>query len=190
MWADAGGTLQVAGGLVGSPGLILDLKGGALDNSGHTLTNLNMISGSGTIIGSVFNNATIAPGHSPGTLTITGDLTLGTNSTLAMQLAGTSTDLYDRILVGGAMTYDGQLNVTLLNGFDPAAGETFDLFNFSSESGSLSSTNLPALDAGLAWDTSNLLNSGELSVVAIPEPMTVSMLLLALGGLYQWRKRR
>lgn len=188
--ADPGATLTVAGGLAGNPGLILDLAGGTLDNGGHTLTNANLITGSGTFVGSIVNDATIAPGHSPGQLTLTGDLVLGTNSTLAMQLAGDSTSLYDRILVGGLLDYNGALEVTLLDGFDPVAGDTFELFNFGAESGAFSATNLPALDAGLAWDTSQLLSKGELSVSVVPEPASCAMLLLAFGLCAQWRRRR
>ena len=188
--ADPGAKLTVDGGLVANPGLILDLKGGTLDNGGHTLTNANLISGSGTFVGSIVNDATIAPGHSPGQLTLTGDLVLGTPSTLAMQLAGDSTNLYDRILVGGLLDFNGTLDVTLLDGFDPVAGDTFDLFNFGAESGAFSATNLPALDAGLAWDTSQLLSKGELSVSAIPEPASCAMLLLAFALFAQRRRRR
>ena len=187
--ADNGSTLALTAGLSGNAGVI-NLYGGTLDNTGHTLTNANLIAGNGTIIGSVVNDATIAPGHSPGTLNITGDLTLGTNSVLTMELAGNTTNLYDRILVSGALHLDGSLQVLTINSFTPTAGDIFELFDFTSEDGNFSTTNLPALGTGLAWDTSQLDNSGVLSIVAIPEPTSWSLALLAMGGLYLRRKRR
>ena len=185
---DDGGTLTIAAGLSRNDGLIV-LYGGTLDNAGHTLTNANTLAGNGTVEGSVVNDATIAPGHSPGALSFTGDLTLGSGSTLAMELAGNTPPLYDRILVGGALSFNGSLQVLAIDGFAPAAGDSFDLLDFTSESGCFTATNLPALGAGLAWDTSQLNNTGALNVVAIPEPATLAMLLLTFGLLYRWRNR-
>ena len=51
-----------------------------------------------------------------------------------------------------------------------AAGDTFVLFNASAYSGSFSAINLPTLDAGLAWNTSNLAVNGSISVKDIAPP--------------------
>ena len=187
--ADGGSTLKITTGLASNAGWI-NLNGGTLDNSGHGLTNANTIAGNGTILADVVNDATLAPGHSPGLLVINGGLELRSSSLVTMELAGNTTNLYDRILVSGNLQLGGALQVLTLNGFAPAAGDSFELFDFGAVSGSFSSTDLPTLGAGLTWDASQLDNNGLLSVVAIPEPVTLGMFLLTFGLLYQWRKRR
>ncbi|WMD18312.1 autotransporter outer membrane beta-barrel domain-containing protein [Achromobacter seleniivolatilans] len=80
------------------------------------------LAGSGTIAGDVVNAGTLAPGGSGnpiGTLTITGDLTLAQGAVLEYQLgqaerAGGA--LNDLINVGGNLTLDGTLNVSVAPG--------------------------------------------------------------------------
>jgi hypothetical protein len=48
------------------------------------------LSGSGTITGSVSNNATLSPGASPGLLAITGTYTEGSGAHLQIELGGTT----------------------------------------------------------------------------------------------------
>jgi hypothetical protein len=74
---------------------------------------------------------------------------------------------YDQIQSSGALALDGTLQVTLINGFSPAAGQSFNLFDWASVVGTFDTLQLPAL-AGLAWETSQLYSSGVLSVVAAP----------------------
>ncbi|WP_225421126.1 autotransporter-associated beta strand repeat-containing protein [Sphingomonas parva] len=83
------------------------------------------LSGGGTFLGDVFvtDNGVLAPGNSPGTLTIGGDLTLSGASVLNYELGqpgvvnGPNNDL---IVVGGDLRLDGVLNVTAFgSGFGP-----------------------------------------------------------------------
>jgi hypothetical protein len=64
------------------------------------------------------------------------------------------------------MAFDGTLLVALANGFAPASGSSFDLFNWATTSGTFDTLTLPDLNAGLTWDTSQLYSSGVLRVVA------------------------
>ncbi len=70
--------------------------------------------------------------------------------------------------IGGAWSRDGGLVVTLINGFTPVAGDTFDIFDFDAarDAGTFSTLTLPALTAGLAWDTSELYTTGTLGIVS------------------------
>ena len=113
------------------------------------------------------------------TTTFAGDLVLGQNSQLNLNVAGTTpgTD-YDRIMVSGHLTLGGTLNVTLGNGFSPTAGQSFALLAANTFTGTFSSLDLPALADGLSWDTSALNNGGILAVV--PEPSV--WVTVALGG--------
>lgn len=138
----------------------------------------------------VTNSGTIAPGSSPGTLSFSSDLMLLSSSILDMELGGTNNGSYDRILVDGAFAWDGTLNISLLS-YTPAAGDTFDLFDFGSVSGTFSTTNLPTLGEGLAWDFTQFDTQGILSVtMAIPEPGVHLLLVTAWLGWTTLRRRR
>jgi fibronectin-binding autotransporter adhesin len=95
-------------------------------------------------------------------LTVDGNLTM-TGGTLELDLAGTN--VYDVLNVNGVLTAAGTLSVSLSEGFVPLLGNTFDVLDFSSVSGSFASLNLPALGPGLSWSTTNLLTTGVLEVV-------------------------
>jgi T5SS/PEP-CTERM-associated repeat protein len=143
----SGGNLLVTnvagGGLLDIRRGTLDLNGGLVYASAITVSNGSFVTGSGTITGSLTSGGTIAPGASPGTLTVTGDLALLDTATLDMELRGTSTNEFDRLLVSGAFTADGILDVMLIDGFLPKPGDQFDLFNYASVGGSFNLINLP-----------------------------------------------
>ena len=63
-------------------------------------------------------------------------------------------------------------------GYQPAAGERFDILDFGNFQGQFS-VNLPELEAVLAWGTSSLYGTGELSIGAIPEPATLVLAILS-----------
>jgi len=168
------GTVEVSSGMLVFANFVqtagtTDLKGGSLAFSSAAQILGGELIGSGTIGGSIINSAgQLRPGHSVGTLSISGDLTLLGNSLLLMELAGTNDWLYDQIVLGGVLNFGGALTVSLLDGFTPSAGNIFDLFDFTSSSGFFASTNLPSLPAGLVWDTSLLYTSGEIEAEQTP----------------------
>ncbi len=110
---DSGNTHLVDTGITINPGATLDVQGTlyvqlasiGVTNNGGTL------SGSGSIIGDVFNDGILSPGNSPGVMLIDGDLTLLSNSLLNLDVEGITTagvdyDLLDvtgQIIFGGAM---------------------------------------------------------------------------------------
>ena len=121
---------------------------------------------SGVITGSVINNGNVAPGPSIGALQVTGDFQQQSGGTLTMQLTGTTPgSSVDQLNVGGQLSLDGTLEVILAGGFDPAAGDAFDLLGtWGSRVGTFDSIELPTLMPGLSWNTSLLYATGELSV--------------------------
>jgi hypothetical protein len=83
---------------------------------------------------------------------------------------------------------NGTLDVDLLDGFSPSAGQSYDIL-YGSTTGSFAQMNLPALSNGLQWDTSNLDTTGTISVT--PEPSTLVLLVAAsLGWLGYSLQRR
>src|SRR6185312_10540142 len=113
-WTVEQGTLQVDGTI----GAATVQSGGTLDGTGTT----------GAL--TVESGGTLAPGDDPGTIT-TGDLDLETGSTLSAEIEGTSPGVgsFDQVDVNGSVTLGAALSFSLLNGFTPATGDTFELIN-------------------------------------------------------------
>ncbi|MCC7518125.1 MAG: autotransporter-associated beta strand repeat-containing protein [Verrucomicrobiae bacterium] len=171
-----GGTSRVEAGTLVSSGT-LDFQSGAVLSLAGPLLNEGMWRGSGTILaGAATNTGTLSPGHSSGALEFSGDLTLGGSSTLNIELGGTSTANYDRLLVGGALTLSGTLNVTLINGYTPNAGDVVDILNWREIFGAFSEIHLPSAE----WSADNLYVNGTL-LYAIPEPGMAWALSLGIG---------
>jgi hypothetical protein len=90
----------------------------------------------------------------------------GNSSNLNMLIG--APNAHDQINVAGHLAADGVLTLEAGNGgLGAQAGDVFDLFTFGSASGMFDNIVLPSLTAGLAWDTTNLLVTGELSVLAL-----------------------
>lgn len=125
-------------------------------------------------------------GNSAATITLDNPV-FGPFNVLTMELGGTAQGVeYDHLIFTGTATLGGTLDVVLINNFDPAPGETFDLFD-GATTGAFAAINLPALDPGFSWDTSQFATAGVL--VVVPEPgnaalALVGFLFLAAG---RWR---
>jgi autotransporter-associated beta strand protein len=107
------------------------------------------LGGTGTVNGTVFSAGTVAPGASPGVLTLAGDYTQAVDGVLSVEIGGASE--YDVLVVGGAATLGGTLEVALVNGYVPTTNDLFVILNAGSVDGAFSVTNLPALDGGDEW---------------------------------------
>ncbi|MDP1560439.1 MAG: PEP-CTERM sorting domain-containing protein [Pirellulaceae bacterium] len=139
----------------------------------------------------VIMNGTFAPGLSP-TLSNTTNLALGNNSILEMEIGGLSAgSQFDKIVDAGLLTLNGTLKLTLINGFNPTLGDSFDLFDWSTLAGSFSNFDFSAagLAPGLTWDTSNLYTTGTLTLTAVPEPSALTMVGLSLLAMAVRRRR-
>jgi hypothetical protein len=121
------------------------------------------LSGLGTL-GPVALTGAPDAGFAPN-ITMVGSIIFGASNTLIMEVGGTVRgDEHDAIVASGHLGFGGTLQVTLINAFTPAISDSFDLFDWASFSGSFSTFNLPALGAGLMWDTTQLYTDGALSI--------------------------
>jgi autotransporter-associated beta strand protein len=177
---------------------INNAAGSAFGTGAVTIGAAGTLTGAGSFTGALQNNGTYAPGNSP-TLAVLSAFAQGPTGVLDMEIAGLDRGTgYDALDIAGAASLDGTLAVTFYGGFTAAslaAGDSFDFFNWGSVSGTFAALDLPALGAGLAWDTSALYTTGALSVsaAAIPEPSTWTVLTGAaapgarLRGLHRLR---
>jgi hypothetical protein len=110
-----------------------------------------------------------------------------------MELAGTTpvTGIAKLVFNGGVSLTGAGLDVVYINGWTASAGQTYDLFDWNAGlTGSFSRVSLPALGKGLAWNTSALYTTGDISVAAVPEPETYAMFLAGLGLMGAIARRR
>ena len=127
------------------------------------------ISGTGEIQADhVIIEGELSPGNSPGCITYGGNVTFSSSATLIIELGGSNPCTeHDQISVANALTVNGAtLEVILIGGFVPAYGDTFDIMDWGSFSGSFGTIDNGAasLPAPLQWDTSQLYTTGELIV--------------------------
>jgi uncharacterized repeat protein (TIGR01451 family) len=124
------GTLNFSGTYAQSAGTT-DVRPGATLQTAMLSLNGGSLIGNGTIAGTLANHAVVAPGASPGTLTINGDYVQASNGTLDIQLGGTTPGTqYDRLAVSGTVTLGGTLNITTVGGFVPAVGNAFQFLTY------------------------------------------------------------
>ena len=138
-------------------------------SAGSFTTFFGAATGSGTYSGSGTVNfeGDLKPGNSPAAISFGGNVGFGVEAELTMELGGLlAGSQFDQVTVAGNLDLDGVLQVALINGFAPVAGNSFDLLNWTSLSGTFASLSLPALTGGLTWNTSQLYTTGVLSVVS------------------------
>ncbi|MCD1635708.1 autotransporter domain-containing protein [Martelella mediterranea] len=143
------------------------------------------LGGTGRVVADVDVNGTLAPGQSPGTMTIAGNVRLAPTATMEIDVDGTGTENgagnYDRLLVAGAgndFAANGTLQPRLrgisgaaTNAFTPMPGELFTFVQVAEGSVTGSFSRLDQPDAGLAPGTrfDVLYAADALSLAATPE---------------------
>ena len=116
-----------------------------------------IVQGNGTVAATLTNSATVNPCNAgPGILTISGSYIQTSAGTLDLELGGINAGNpdFDQIFIAGTATLAGTLNVTLINGFVPVAGNSFRVLTFTSRSGDFTTKNGLELGGGLYLATS------------------------------------
>ena len=98
------------------------------------------------------------------------DFQQDTAGLLEIELAGTGLDDFDRMTLIGQALLGGELNVSLLGGFSPVAGNAFSFLSaVGGVAGTFDTVSLPGLTAGLSWSINyNPTNVQLLVVQALP----------------------
>ena len=140
------------------------------------------ITGGGTIAGDLINvSAAIAPGNSPGTLTIDGDFSQSAGGVLMIELAGTGDGEFDVLEILGGAVLGGSLEITAL--YTPDAGDSWVIL--TADDGIIGSFDAvtPGYEVSLASGATELVLTAN-----VPEPASALLLLAAWVGVI--RKRR
>ncbi|MAF23520.1 MAG: hypothetical protein CMP26_13080, partial [Roseibacillus sp.] len=93
------------------------------------------LEGSGSFSGEIINEGLFAPGNSPGEVIVERFVNEGT---LEIEIGGTSSSEFDRVIVSQDALLGGTLEIALLDGFLPQAGDEFEFLTFDSSEGDFS----------------------------------------------------
>jgi hypothetical protein len=142
----------------------------------------------------------LSVGNSPGYGYIQGSVTFASSNTCTAENGGINAcselscaagsplldSSFDKLVVCGNLKLCSKLALTSWNGFVAQAGQSFDLPDWSTSSGSFKSIDLTGftLVDGTQLDFSQLCSSGAISFTAMPEPGSLGM----LGGLAKRRR--
>jgi fibronectin-binding autotransporter adhesin len=173
--AGTGSTAAVAtvrdGGTLRAPEVRL-LRGGILTGRGGVLD--------GTLL---VNGGLLAPGASPGRLTIDRDLRIA-GGTVEIEIGGAGAAERDVLSILGDLIVEGafDLDLRFVGGFMPAAGQSFDVFEVAGDIGDLASFARLSVTGGGGVRGSLLASGGGLAIVAQAAPVPLPATALLLGG--------
>ena len=174
---DNAGTVNLSGGgIVGNGGRYTQTAGSTIvdtpppaliaaeiDFQGGTLTGTGTVETTG---GPVTNTgASVEPGASAGTLTITGDYTQGPNGAYVAEIGGLTPDTeHDVLVVTGDATLAGRLEVRVINGFVPQLGDTFEVLQAGVINGEFDQIVTVGFPLGLTVDVEYTVDTVTLTV--------------------------
>ncbi len=129
------------------------------------------LQGLGSITGNMNNASIVRPGDADqdgnwvvGDLTIDGDYVQAANGLLQVDLNGPTDN--GQLVVTGTASLDGTLSVSLLGGFTPSKGDSFQIMSFATFNGLLSGLNTPN---GVAFTP---IYDAESLSIQVPIPVT------------------
>jgi T5SS/PEP-CTERM-associated repeat protein len=140
---NTGGKVTVTQDTAIFPNGIIRLQGGTLDTAAISFQGAGgqfQWTGGKLHVG-IFNGdllnqgGTLSPGHSAGLTTIVGNYTQQAQGKLEIEVGGPSAFDNDLVNVLGTTSLSGQLQLALINGFTPGAGQTFSVLQATSLTG-------------------------------------------------------
>jgi probable HAF family extracellular repeat protein len=147
--------------------------------------------------GTKFYEGGLSVGASPGLGVDEGSVNFGVANLYTAELGGTTActaacaidaalrdHSFDKYVVAGHLALGGTLKLVSWAGFTGQVGQSFDLLDWGSSSGSFSSIDASGLTLadGAVLDLSALYTSGVVSITAVPEPGSWALMLGGLGA--------
>ena len=163
------GLSELSGDMTNNPGSSITISGSATAiffddlvhngdeirvNAGSTAVYFGSVTGSGPFTGTGINlfEGDLRPGNSPGISSFAGDVAFSFGSTLAIEIGGTTGGTqYDMLTTSGDASLGGTLEVSLIDGFTPAPGDTFEIVTATSVLDTFDTLDLPTLPDDLLW---------------------------------------
>jgi autotransporter-associated beta strand protein len=198
---DGGGILTLGGnnvytGTTTVSNGILAINGNNSASTGDVIvSNTAILGGNGTVGGNTTVNGSVSTGANPdgfdiGTLSFNGkDLTFADNSTWFVDLVRANTMESDRIANVGAFTIGANTTLSLVpDATTFTFGNTYTIATYSSLTSGNQFTNFMQGDVIAGYQINYGVNA--ITLTAVPEPGTLGLLGLALGGFFFRRIRR
>lgn len=167
----------------------LSLNQGSISATSLNISSGGTLDGNGNIHGNVVNSGRISPGMSPGMIHIEGDYTQNPSGVLELEIGSPSGATaipgvdFDLLDVTGALTLNGAIKVSFLNGYVPNIHDHFDLFNFGSLGASAPTIQIVGAPAGFQYSTSMAGGRFGFDVLAVPESGPSALWFSSVVGL-------
>jgi T5SS/PEP-CTERM-associated repeat protein len=150
------------------------------------------LDGTGTITGPLLNVGDVTPGveSNPaarfGTINVAGTYQQGVAGKLTIQIGNASTNQFDKVLVTGAASLAGTLDVRLPQGFAPTAGEQYTIMTYPSRTGTFFTVTFQGLPVGnkftLFYNATSLVLRVNSIVVDVPADPPAALAFAARSG--------
>jgi len=169
----AGGLIAVAGQSTATFVGFIENEGEIFVGDGSKAVFLGHVSGPGHFPGGgaveFVDGFTPSPGPSPAAVSFGGNVLFAPAASLEIELGGTvAGDEYDHLDIAGDLTPGGALQIVLIDEFLPEVGDTFDILDWDTLAGAeFDVVDTPQLVGRKAWDTSDLYDTGEISVIGM-----------------------
>ena len=148
---------QLVGSSVEVAGDLEVRAGGSIEAASLDVAAGGVVRGSGALaVADVTSAGTLRPGASPGTLALSGNFTQSAAGTLEVEIAGLNAGAqHDRVTVAQNAALGGALHLSLLDGYQPAAGNQFRILTAAARTGTFATVTgtdvAPGLDLSVHY---------------------------------------
>ena len=143
-----------------------------ISSSGVTFNNavtgsVSVQAGTLSLISAPANGGSLAV-KAGATLSVSGPFANTAAGAVSIDIGGTAGNQFGHLTVSGASTLSGTLNLSVVNGFSPAIGNTFQVMTFGSRSGTFTTVNGLVIGNGNQFSPAYSATNLTLGVVAAP----------------------